>query len=284
MPSGICIFCGEHTTLTREHVFSEPILGKLIGVNGDVGLSWTDDGSRELWAGAVGGKTPHDLTIDCVCSGCNNEWLSRLDGQFVGDVKWWAENPAARLGSPRLDVITRYLLKLLFVVAVGERMAQPHWIVGEGPEPEFIPLTMRADGQAVLAHCLDDLKLNVHIGVCAVPKQTLDLITLIPVSADFIPETSKVSRTNSGLAVTFRRVGLRFYCLATWLSIERWTPRWPPKVQTLRMKTRSGRLPMNSTLDAGSLILRHSARGPTPEPVRFIEAILDDAQRQLRGS
>ena len=208
MPSGICIFCGEHTTLTREHVFSEPILGKLIGVNGDVGLSWTDDGSRELWAGAVGGKTPHDLTIDCVCSGCNNEWMSRLDGQFAGDVKWWAENPAARLGSPRLDVITRYLLKLLFVVAVGERMAQPHWIVGEGPEPEFIPLTMRADGQAVLAHCLDDLKLNVHIGVCAVPKQTLDLITLIPVSADFIPETSKVSRTNSGLAVTFRRVGL----------------------------------------------------------------------------
>lgn len=282
--TGICIFCGAQGPLSDEHVLSNPILERLVGVTRDTSISWSD-GSPELWGGEVGAETLDQLTIHCVCRDCNSRWMSDLDNRFAGDLEWWAANPRAKLGPQRVDTIKQYLLKLLWVVGAGERMAMPHWVTGDGPEPEFLPMSLRSDGGGILARTLDDLQMNVHVGVCSVHPRSTDLLTIIPVSADYIPDNNKARRTNGGLALTLRGVGLRFFCIATWLKEQLWQPRWPSPARSLRAVERSGRLPAMDELGSANLRLHHVGDpDPPPDPVAFVDLVLANAQAMLRDA
>ena len=51
--------------------------------------------------------------------------MQKLDHSFAGTVRRWVAKPSDRLGSTGLAVIRRYMLKVLWVKALGEIWGTP---------------------------------------------------------------------------------------------------------------------------------------------------------------
>lgn len=258
---GRCIFCGVHGALTPEHVFSASIRKQLMGIPPEAKLSW-NAGSPGLWAGASHVSSLDELSIRAVCARCNNEWMQDLDQRFTGSLRWWSQNPKSRLGVHRLAVIRQFMLKVLWVVCVGENWTDLGWIEGRGPEPEFIPLTLTHDGPAITGPG-GEFRSLVTIGGARVHGQSTQLIHIVPVGAEGAAPTDKVARVNAAVCVTFRVVRVRLWCVASNLTSD-WRARLPGGVQELDDQSRAGRLSEVSDTTFGPVNLVFG--GPTPAP------------------
>lgn len=280
MHSGRCIFCGATGALTDEHVLSKP-LRSLLGIQLDTPIEW-NSGSPRLMAGGFAGQAanPQAVTIRCVCRACNNEWMSTLDSTFAGSIRWWANHPTSRLGDQRLRVIRRYLAKLLWVVRLGEDWATSAWIFGQGPEPEFIPLSIIQDGLAIRSvrpYRMEDLQLGLHIAAARVSPATTQLLHSPPVAVQGLQPTNKLRRINAALVLTLRRVGLRLWAVASSLDAN-WHAHWPSAVTSLTPSTQYRHL-RQATLDlVGEPTLGY--HGPPPPP--NLEALYTSAFQLAR--
>jgi hypothetical protein len=271
--------------VTKEHVLSDPILKRLVGVTKDQSIGWTEGADSQIWGGPTSARTLGELTVSCVCEQCNNIWMQNLDDQFADDVRWWTKNPKARMGEQRLGVVRRYLSKLLLVVRAGEPWAIPEWIMGRGPEPEFFPMSLSTDGPLIRSArflSATDLALRVHLGVSRIRADASSLVVALPISADGVPDTDKARRLTAGICLTLRLIGLRLYCIHSALD-ERWQPSWPPNVVTLRPQSRYASLATESDRRSADPSLRFVPGEQIPDVLAMVELALQMAMEESRG-
>lgn len=276
-PVSVCIFCWSPAAMSNEHVLSRPVRKRLLGLNDETPIEWTD-GSSQLWAGPNEAASVDTLVVSAVCEPCNNRWMQELDEQASKVLYRWANNPNDRLGRHQFEVVLRWLTKLLWVVRVGEDWTSGAWIRGERSEPEFIPVSLIEDGRRIQQRMPDDdFALRRFVGVARAPRESTSLISIPPVTAEGIRPTQKARRVNAALIVTLRNVELRLWIVATGLD-DRWDIRWPKGVTALKPQSRFRGL---STVRAGDLSapgLSFLDVGPVPN----VELMFDDAFRAAR--
>lgn len=110
-----CPFCFEDESPSREHLFSQPICDALGLDRETVAVSY-DDNSGES-------RVPVPLsqrTVKLPCSSCNSGWMSQLEMDTGSLLAEWARNPRTPLGAEGVDVLTRWLVKTLFVLGFAE--------------------------------------------------------------------------------------------------------------------------------------------------------------------
>jgi hypothetical protein len=121
-----CIFCWSYGEMTREHPMSKRVLD-LAGFTLDDMHIEIEIPLDQLTPEDVAGRSHSiaDEFVTCICADCNNGWMQKLDHSFAGTVRRWVAKPSDRLGNMGLAVIRRYVLKVLWVKALGEIWGAP---------------------------------------------------------------------------------------------------------------------------------------------------------------
>src|SRR3954454_13509204 len=111
-----CVFCGADGPLTLEHVFPD-WLRPFLAVHGD------EDGTHRRQVFRVGGEetdrshkgAPATLTVRSVCAGCNNGWMSRLEGRAKPFLETMLRGHSRTYYAGGQEVIATWLVKTALV-------------------------------------------------------------------------------------------------------------------------------------------------------------------------
>lgn len=111
----LCPFCFEEESPSREHLFSQPICDALGLDRETVAVSYDAN------SGVAGVPVPlSQRTVKLPCSSCNSGWMSQLEVDTGSVLAGWVGNPRKPLGEDGVDVLTRWLVKTLFVLGFAE--------------------------------------------------------------------------------------------------------------------------------------------------------------------
>lgn len=112
-----------------------------------------------------------DEFVTCVCADCNSGWMQKLVHSFAGTVRRWVSKPSDRLGNAGVAVIRRYMLKVLWVKALGEVWGSPE-LISNGEIQSPIILNPK-DGTRIKDNDLGELSKAVSLGAAAVDSRTI---------------------------------------------------------------------------------------------------------------
>lgn len=111
----LCPFCFEEESPSREHLFSQPICDALDLDRETVAVSYDAN------SGETGVPVPlSQRTVKLPCGSCNSGWMSQLEVETGSLLAGWVGNPRTPLGEDGVDVLTRWLVKTLFVLGFAE--------------------------------------------------------------------------------------------------------------------------------------------------------------------
>lgn len=110
-----CPFCFEEERPSKEHLFSEPVCDALGLDRATAAISY--DANTEK----AGVPVPlNQRTVKLPCRACNSEWMSQLEEDTGSLLAGWVGNPGSHLGAEGVAVLTRWLVKTLFVLSFAE--------------------------------------------------------------------------------------------------------------------------------------------------------------------
>ena len=167
----LCFFCHCETTLTREHLFSEPV-ARLAGVNRSSDVVAGLDGTGKV------DRPPATLdrwTVRVPCRQCNGGWMARLEVETARVILRWVRS-GRRLGDEAYEAIGRWLLKTYFIMAFQDAdLRRP----AERGEDGVLRYTAKVPFEATRARHLKDGSAsafdNVHFGFAGVNKESVFL-------------------------------------------------------------------------------------------------------------
>jgi hypothetical protein len=127
----LCPFCFEEESPSREHLFSQPICDALGLDRETVAVSYDAN------SGETGVPVPlSQRTVKLPCSSCNSGWMSQLEVDTGSLLAGWARNRRTALGAEGVDLLTRWLVKTLFVLGFAEGDSR-HFMVS--PTETMVP-------------------------------------------------------------------------------------------------------------------------------------------------
>jgi hypothetical protein len=185
-----------------------------------------------------------DEFVTCVCADCNNGWMQKLDHSFAGTVRRWVSNPSDRLGDAGVAVIRRYMLKVLWVKALGEKWGSRDLIsAGEIQSP--IVLNPK-DGPRIMGNDLGEMSKAVSLGAAAVESSTVFTTAVFTPTMKDQPATAGVHRFSAGLVLALPKLRVQFWIVVRFASQLK--TQWPDgRVAWLTRNTTYGQLPLGST-------------------------------------
>ncbi len=162
-----CIFCWSYGEMTREHPMSKRVLDLAGFTLDDIHIE-IDIPLDQLTPEYVAERSHSiaDEFVTCVCADCNNGWMQKLDHSFAGTVRRWVAKPSDRLGNTGLAVIRRYMLKVLWVKALGEIWGTPGLITDA--EIQSPVILNPKDGTRIKDNDLGEMSKAVSLGAAAV--------------------------------------------------------------------------------------------------------------------
>jgi hypothetical protein len=111
-----CLFC-QNPADSREHVWPDWVLGRLRGQRQPI------KGFIEKKQIEFGGSNPH-LEIKCVCSKCNNGWMSRLEDANVPLIGCLMQDIALSLDESQQRTVAAWAVKTVMVMDASRRHGQ----------------------------------------------------------------------------------------------------------------------------------------------------------------
>ncbi len=119
-----CLFC-ENPADSQEHVWADWVLERLKGKRQPM------KGFIEKKQIEFGGSNPH-LKIKCVCTDCNNGWMSKLEGANVPLIGCLMQDVALSLDQPEQRTIACWAIKTVMVMeASASRRRTPFYTRAE---------------------------------------------------------------------------------------------------------------------------------------------------------
>ena len=129
-----CRFCGDDTKLTKEHAWSDWALKLVREVGGEpVHRVWAATADGDAVIRGVGPKP--DLQVRVMCSACNTERLSSLEGQMSAVLRPLILGRSTTIRRQELEPIARWTVKTAMVF---------EFIEGGPSEPFFTAEERRA--------------------------------------------------------------------------------------------------------------------------------------------
>ena len=114
-----CVFCGD-ADLTREHVYGKwlrPYYGPASQV---LSIVQSPDGDTRRRP-----QVPFDITVRCVCRGCNNGWMSRLEGKARTHLVPLMQGAVTQLQPEALATISAWTFKTVLMIQEQAGLAIP---------------------------------------------------------------------------------------------------------------------------------------------------------------
>lgn len=251
-----CIFCWSRGEMTREHPMSKPVLDLAGFTLNDIHIEF-DVPPEQLTPEYVAERSHSiaDEFVTCVCADCNNGWMQKLDQSFAGTVRRWVAKPSDRLGNAGLAVIRRYMLKVLWVKALGETWGSPELI--SGGEIRSPVILNPKDGTRIKDNDLGEMSKAMSLGAAVVDSSTIFTTAVFTPTVQGQPATAGINRLSAGLVLALPKLQVQFWIVVRFPSQLK--TRWPDgQVAWLTRKTTYGQLPMGSTrphIDAVTLAL-----------------------------
>jgi hypothetical protein len=135
-----CMFCYAETkdaiTPSAEHLLSRPV-AEAFGIDRTAPVARMGADLSDIKWGVVNG-----IKRKCVCTGCNNGWMNRLEHSMTAVAEWLDGDPDEPLGEDRADVLRRWAMKthmlLCFIDGNAGRFGDASF-AGEAVVPPFTP-------------------------------------------------------------------------------------------------------------------------------------------------
>lgn len=233
-----CIFCGSIEAMTAEHPMSKRVLD-LAGFGLNDYVLELDVPLNELTAQHVAERmvTIGDQVVRCVCAICNNGWMQNVDHSFASTIEGWVRNPTHRLGHGGLDVVTRFLLKVMWVRILGEQ-----WAAGpiEGGEVVSDVILNPKHGESIRTGDISELTSQLSVGGAAVEADSIFTHAAFTPRVDGQPERSGLRRFSAGLVVALPPLRLQLWLVYRFTSSM--STSWPTRVTWLGSGSRYGQL------------------------------------------
>lgn len=240
--------------MTREHPMSKRVLDLAGFTLDDIHIE-VDVPLDQLTPEYVAERSHSiaDEFVTCVCANCNNGWMQQLDHSFAGTVQRWVTRPSDRLGNVGVAVVRRYMLKVLWVKALGEIWGSPE-LVSDGEIRSAVILNPK-DGTRIMNNDLDEMAKSVSLGAAAVESSTIFTTAVFTPTLHGQPKSAGINRFSAGLVLALPRVRVQFWVVARFgaqLKTE-----WPRQVAWLTKNTTYGHLPKGfSRPDIDAVALR----------------------------
>jgi hypothetical protein len=235
MKIGRCIFCGEEQSLTAEHPMSKRVLD-LAGFGLDDVSLVVDIAIDELTVDDVACrmKSVREQFVTCVCAPCNNGWMQALDHSFAGTIQRWMESKSDRLGHTGFEVVARYLMKVLWIHALGEPWTGDLIVDGEFTSPvilnpRFGISTKRGD--------VADYADVIDLGVARIPQDSIFTHAVFTPRLIGHAPRSGLRRFSAGVVVGLPKLGLQLWLVHRMTASM--STSWPTGVESLSSKMRS---------------------------------------------
>lgn len=240
-----CIFCWSPGEMTREHPMSKRVLDLAGFTLDDIHIE-IDIPLEQLTPEYVAERSHSiaDEFVTCVCAECNNGWMQKLDHSFAGTVRRWVAKPSDRLGNAGVAVIRRYMLKVLWVKALGEIWGSPE-LISDGEIQSPIILNPK-DGTRIKDNDLEELLKAVSLGAAAVDSRTIFTTAVFTPTMQGHLATAGINRFSAGLVLALPKLQAQFWIVVRFPSQVK--TQWPDgQVAWLTRNTRYGQLPLGST-------------------------------------
>ncbi len=250
-----CIFCWSHGEMTREHPMSKRVLDLAGFTLDDIHIE-IDIPLEQLTPEYVAERSHSiaDEFVTCVCADCNNGWMQKLDHSFAGTVRRWASKPSDRLGDAGVAVIRRYMLKVLWVKALGEIWGSPE-LMSDGEIQSPIVLNPK-DGTRIKENDLWAMSKAVSLGAAAVDPSTIFTTAVFMPTMKGQPATAGINRFSAGLVLALPKLRVQLWVVVRFASQMK--TQWPDgQVAWLTRNTTYSQLPLGPkwpNVDAVTLV------------------------------
>jgi hypothetical protein len=137
----------DNITPSKEHLLSKPV-ARALGVDRTSPVLRTNSELTEFdWRHLDG------IKFGCVCTGCNNGWMNRLEEAMTGVAEWLRGDPQVPLGPALNLVLRKWAMKshmlLCFIDGNASRFGDQDF-VGEYVVPPFTPARGMYEGDEEL--------------------------------------------------------------------------------------------------------------------------------------
>jgi hypothetical protein len=146
---GICAFCQQDRTLTKEHVWPQWLAGVLADDTPQPFVRAAGGAVEDTWA-----QPTFKQTVRAVCANCNSGWMSQLEARAKPVLSPMIRGIALHLSADTQKLIATWALKTAIMAqcAAGEKITPVHdalWLYHdqEPPDRNVIVILARYGGR-----------------------------------------------------------------------------------------------------------------------------------------